>query len=455
MNRRGGYLVMTMFALVAPALGDPIKAELDAARTAYEAELAELKKGIAEALDRAEDAARSGNDQDALERIAADRARFEEDGTVPGAVEDEYRPYVARLTRARDKLLKAYEDAAEAYEKSAQHPLAAAVTQERERLASEFEEGDGEWLGLLGGVELPGDAPAGAWVREEGSLVCAAGERGLMRLKTLPPTDYALEFLATRLKGGGALQIGLRSGAARCLLILDGFDGGTSGLSCVDGVDARQNGTAHQGALFNDKRPVRVVVSVRPTEITVQADDQTIIEWSGEAKQLSLPEGLRGDGPGLFVVAAAGSSYRIDSMRLRRLPKATRHDQAAARPAGSKVERDDDSFPDGAAWKGKWNGQNCVVTLVQSDERSVTLRAENQDTGRVWRIECRRNGDSLTVTDITEEKRGGRRRGAAVISQISGGGKVAGKRLTMNFSCRAKWRQQRNEFIQSRISATR
>jgi hypothetical protein len=125
--------VAAVLALSGAAPGedpDPIKARLDKARAAYEDELTAAEKAAADALDRAEAAARKRGDKATLDKAKAERELFELAGVVPKSVSGVTQKAVA----ARKALDATYAAAVKEYTKAGRDAEAAAAEKGRAEL---------------------------------------------------------------------------------------------------------------------------------------------------------------------------------------------------------------------------------------------------------------------------------------------------------------------------------
>jgi hypothetical protein len=124
--------VTVVIALAGPAAQpDPVKAKLDKARAAYEAELTAAEKGAADAIDKAEAAARKRGDKAAVDKIKGEREFFELTGAVPKSVPA---GTTQKVGAARKTLDAVCATAVKEYTKANRDTEAAAVEKERAEL---------------------------------------------------------------------------------------------------------------------------------------------------------------------------------------------------------------------------------------------------------------------------------------------------------------------------------
>jgi hypothetical protein len=92
---------------------DPIKEKLDKAKAAYDAEVAKVRQGVLDALQKREDAARNSGDKKAVDLVKAERQALEEKGELPKSVTTA--AHHRDLQQARAALEAAYKQAIKSY----------------------------------------------------------------------------------------------------------------------------------------------------------------------------------------------------------------------------------------------------------------------------------------------------------------------------------------------------
>jgi Domain of Unknown Function (DUF1080) len=153
---------------------------------------------------------------------------------------------------------------------------------------------DGKTLTNWESVDVGG---SGAVSVEEGELIISQGENvsGAVYKKAaeLPMQNYEISLETMRVSGvdffcGLTFPVG---DAKTCLtLVMGGWGGAITGLSCIDGMDASDNNTSSfQG--YKDDQWYKVKLQVRPKEIKVWLDDKEIINTDIEGKKLGLRAG--------------------------------------------------------------------------------------------------------------------------------------------------------------------
>ncbi len=179
-------------------------------------------------------------------------------------------------------------------------------------------------IDLLSMIDVRRDTTRGQWKRLNSSLVSVAGQYDVIQVPGHPPEEYQLEIMAERIEGKNDLQIGVVCGQSQAVIVVDGWGGQISGVSWLDGRFANGNDTTHDGPVFVDVGPTRLVVTVRKNQIQLTANGQSIINWRGEDNRLSLIEDLGVARDSLFLAVQHGGTYRIDTVRLTSLSKPSR-----------------------------------------------------------------------------------------------------------------------------------
>jgi hypothetical protein len=106
---------------------DPIRQKLDAAKSAYDKEMARHHKAVVDWFEMREDAARRAGDKKALDQIKAERKVYDQQGELPASAP---RQLTAQAETARKNLDAAYEQAIKDYTRAKKDTEAAEVEAE-------------------------------------------------------------------------------------------------------------------------------------------------------------------------------------------------------------------------------------------------------------------------------------------------------------------------------------
>lgn len=173
-------------------------------------------------------------------------------------------------------------------------------------------------VNLLDLIDLKLDTVWGRWETTAQGLLMPAAEAVRVQVPYSPGDDYELRLVAARKSGGGGLFIGLVVDGRQTMVVIDG--GGGSGLHLLDGKTVEQNDTRHGGTVFADERPKTIVCTVHSARVRVAADGQTLIDWHGDPRRLSIePRMALPDELGL-ALAGWNTSYLLSVVELRPLP---------------------------------------------------------------------------------------------------------------------------------------
>ena len=161
----------------------------------------------------------------------------------------------------------------------------------------------------------------GRWVLQDGALSSIGTNDDIFRLPIRGlPSEYRIEMNITRLKsrpGRTDFWLCLMLGENRCIVILDGWGGATSGISWIDGKTADENETTHHGRVLLPQQPTKVIVTVNRGHIRVSGDGRQVIDWRGNITRLSINDDDIGGGS--LLIASFGSEFRVDKLTLTSL----------------------------------------------------------------------------------------------------------------------------------------
>jgi hypothetical protein len=134
-----------------------------------------------------------------------------------------------------------------------------------------------------------------------------------------PCQRYELELEARRVDGSDFFcGLTFPVGDECCTLVLGGWGGSITGLSCIDGRDAGDNETTDT-MTFEKGRWYRVRVRVTPERIECFVDDEAIVEQDIENRRIAVRAEVMPSQPlGIATYATTGEARQI---RWRRLPE--------------------------------------------------------------------------------------------------------------------------------------
>ena len=111
---------------------------------------------------------------------------------------------------------------------------------------------------------------------------------GMTYRGTAPTTPYVMHVDVTK-RYGDDFFLGLTFPVrdSHLTLVLGGWGGGVSGLSCIDGKDASDNATRHVEYFPNGKRQM-VVLDVTDTRVVARLDGRVLVDADLTGKELGL-----------------------------------------------------------------------------------------------------------------------------------------------------------------------
>jgi hypothetical protein len=175
-------------------------------------------------------------------------------------------------------------------------------------------------VNLLALVQPRHDAVRGTWELIGRGLECTeATNAARILVPYLPPEEYTLLVEAERTEGQDAFIVGLASGDHQFVHMLDGYtDVGKclSGFEILDGKQADVNESMRPGKAFYEGRRTTVLYTVRKGRVTIRANGETVLDWEGDFKRLSVRPDYRVTNPGTLFVGAWKSKFRITRMTL-------------------------------------------------------------------------------------------------------------------------------------------
>lgn len=187
-----------------------------------------------------------------------------------------------------------------------------------------------KWISMFDGKQLPpwklpkgfDYDDAGKVEVKEGNLVLNGGiyATGIRWPNKFPKVNYEVQLEAQRVDGYDffvGMSFPVEEGALT--LILGGWGGWLTGLSCVDGYRADENETC-SSIEFKNKKWYRVRVRVTDKKVTAYVDDEKICELETENRKLTVTSEMEPCLPFGFATWG-GTTGALRKIRYRLLTK--------------------------------------------------------------------------------------------------------------------------------------
>ena len=145
-------------------------------------------------------------------------------------------------------------------------------------------------IDLLSSVDVMRDRVTGEWTRDEDEVTTTGGK---ILMPVVLEGEYDLTVSFTRLEGDNTIAVVLPIGERRCIVVLSGWNGQTSGIESIDGKEAHSNPTTkHPSVLINGRR-YTLVAKVRrhqgqTASVEVLLDKAVLASWQGKESSLDL-----------------------------------------------------------------------------------------------------------------------------------------------------------------------
>ncbi len=191
----------------------------------------------------------------------------------------------------------------------------------------EAEPPHGQWVDLLGPLDLAGDRVEGKWSRVRQAVVVEPDAIPDGCLRMMLPVEieggYDLEVQFTRSSKNDSVVLGLPAGSSTCTLQLSAWEGEVGGLDMIDGlaVHVPGNPTAVKpNKLLNGQR-YDVLAEVRTNgenaAIRISLNGEPFVHWEGKQASLSTWEGWNMPNPNRPMLGSHGNVVTFHEVRVR------------------------------------------------------------------------------------------------------------------------------------------
>ncbi len=161
----------------------------------------------------------------------------------------------------------------------------------------------------------------GTWNIQSNRIVSPTDSPAILQLPYHLPDEYVLALTVRRLSGNNTFAIGAPVAGQQVLVALDAHESNVSGLEYLDGKRINENEAARRGNLFVAGQDAKITCVVRKDGISCQFDDKNVIDWHGDLKRLSLPQGFVVPDRQALFIATIGSEYEIRELSIAPLNK--------------------------------------------------------------------------------------------------------------------------------------
>lgn len=175
----------------------------------------------------------------------------------------------------------------------------------------------GPAVDLLELIDPNRDGVKGAWSVGENELASPVEPFARLHIPYIPPEEYVMEFKVTRKQGVDALGVGFAVGNAQGLILIDGYGSTVTGLHTLDGKKANANASTRKLRAIPPDTETTIRCVVRKTNLLVQRNGETILDWSGDFNRLSPEPKYAVPEKRVLFLAAYESEFHISQLRLR------------------------------------------------------------------------------------------------------------------------------------------
>lgn len=246
-------------------------------------------------------------------------------------------------------------------------------------------------LNLLTEVQLPRDLVQGKASRTNEAVSLQSPDGGgfsCVRLPVQPPENYQLDLRVTSRDAKDGFMVGLSVGGRPCLLGFDGYrQNGTprTGLEAIDGKRPYEigfSGPVYRGPLLKDGVESALSIQVVGGTVRVECDNQEVLTWKGNPKQLSIAPIFGQHKARTLFVASWNANYDVNSLTLKPLSGPAIASSSPVRNTPSTSNSPDTPMTDSRPWRWARFNDGAGLALVPDKKRAIVFQA-----GRApWKI---------------------------------------------------------------------
>lgn len=175
---------------------------------------------------------------------------------------------------------------------------------------------EGEVIDLLAAIDPSRNAIKGTWAFDRDKALTVGAEMlARLQIPVSPPAAYVLEMDATRTSGKDGLTIGIIYRGQPCHVVIDGWAGGTCGLTATSQGRSVVYARGSSKFLTNDQRS-KIKCTVDADGILVECDGREVLHYQGPPRWDAWSTRWAAPSKEQLMVGAYDSAYRIHSMKL-------------------------------------------------------------------------------------------------------------------------------------------
>ena len=174
----------------------------------------------------------------------------------------------------------------------------------------------GESVDLLKLINLNEHVVAGNWEIRNGVLFTAREEHGRVTIPYEPPESYRIEAEVAQRLGTGPILLGLVHQGRQFAVEIGRSEGR---IHALDG----KSFTDRRGRFVTPGPPTKIVCEVTRGQVKATCNDQTAIEYQGDAARLALPDAWSVPGEATLFLGSSRCLYHVSSLTLTPLESVT------------------------------------------------------------------------------------------------------------------------------------
>ncbi len=171
---------------------------------------------------------------------------------------------------------------------------------------------------LLALVDTKQDAVAGTWEKVDGVLTSPKQYGARIELPYRAPEEYELVAIVEPLDEPNGFLLGQRLGGQRFAVLVNYAQKDKPPVSALENIDGKNVGnlSTERRPVFMKNRPAEIVCRVKKGSVSVACDGEPLLDWQGDAKQLSLSDYWKTPHDDTLFLGAYDCRYRVTRVTL-------------------------------------------------------------------------------------------------------------------------------------------